>query len=480
MKSWFSSSILCFGLLPSMAFADEVEVAQQCLEYTNLSCAQKVRDQLDAEGRTDKAYLQTKAKILFHEGKYAELEEVLSAMEYPKEDEDPSLPYRKTISASLGMVNYYRDDISIRHSDGIEVILAEEAYETLREAREQYKIIFGGVPDHDLVMDIFPTASRFIDASSIPPDAVRTTGVIALSKWNRLLLTSPRAKASGYGWKDTAAHEYIHLVVSWLTDDQTPVWLHEGLAKYFEARWRGESQNYLSVFQQSLLAKAIRDDAFVPFEKFRYSMAYLDSGEEAALAYAQVSTMVHFLQTKRGEEVFPIMMGRLRAQEDPMELMASLAGYSDFETFRSNWKTFIRELPLVQEQLKALPPALDGQGGDFADDPLLSQRTDLAKFMRIGDLLLEIKRPKAALVEFMKVDEEEGPPSPTLLHRKARCYMELNNLPKALRFAQEGVRLYPEYVDLQMILGEVQEKRGYSMESVKHWQAAHDLNPFNP
>ena len=170
-------------------------------------------------------------------------------------------------------------------------------------------------------------------------------------------------------------------------------------------------------------------------------MAYLDSGEEAALAYAQVSTMVHFLQTKRGEEVFPVMMERLRQQEDPMELIASLAGYKNFETFRTAWKGFIKELPLVQEQLKALPPALDGQGGDFADDPLLAQRTDLAKFMRLGDLLLEINRPKAALIEYSKVEEEEGPPSPTLQHRKARCHMELNELAKAIRFAKEGALL---------------------------------------
>ena len=87
-------------------------------------------------------------------------------------------------------------------------------------------------------MDIYPTAKQFISASGIPEKAVRTTGVIALSKWTRLLLTSPRAMSSGYGWKDTASHEYIHLVVAWRSKDKSPVWLQEGLAKYFEQDWK--------------------------------------------------------------------------------------------------------------------------------------------------------------------------------------------------------------------------------------------------
>ena len=61
----------------------------------------------------------------------------------------------------------------------------------------------------------------------------------------------------------------------------------------FRKHWR--PNKVLSVSQQqSLLAQALVD-AFVPFEKFRLSMAYLDGGEEAALAYAQVSTMVDFM-----------------------------------------------------------------------------------------------------------------------------------------------------------------------------------------
>ena len=85
------------------------------------------------------------------------------------------------------------------------------------------------------------------------------------------------------------------------------------------------------------MAQAIKEDSFVPFEKFRYSMAYLDSSEEASLAYAQVSSMIHFLDKKAGRDAFPKLMDRVAQGEDPMISVAKLAGYQSFEAFRKGW-----------------------------------------------------------------------------------------------------------------------------------------------
>ena len=56
------------------------------------------------------------------------------------------------------------------------------------------------------------------------------------------------------------------------------MWLQEGLAKLLETRWRSPDNSALTVHQQSLLARALKADEFVPFEKFKHSMAYLDGG----------------------------------------------------------------------------------------------------------------------------------------------------------------------------------------------------------
>ena len=234
--------------------------------------------------------------------------------------------------------------VEVRHGPGLDQILAAEAIEVLEASRATYDTLFGGGPDRHRIEHF---AAPLQNASSWPlgfcrTSSVRTTGVIALSKWNRLLLTSPRSTSRGYAWKDTTAHEYIHLVVAWRTKDNAPVWLQEGLAKYLEAAWRGERENYLSAYQMSLLAKAIRDDSFVPFEKFARSMAYLDPVRKP-LAFAQVATMVAFMQSKAGDAGFSSLMDGLKAGRSAEDMVSSLSGYAGFDAFLPAWKAYIRD-----------------------------------------------------------------------------------------------------------------------------------------
>jgi tetratricopeptide (TPR) repeat protein len=510
MKSWFKSKsillkiILGALLLGFIAVQDtqagdsELEAWKVCLQQVDLSCALLSREAVVGEqGHSELSAeeLELEARTLFHEGRYRELELVLELLTYPETDPEDAPPYRATIAASKGLFRYEQAEelIEIRHGRGVEAVLAEEAMDTLVAAKKEYRRIFGGIPEHGLVLDIFPTAARFIAASGLPSEAVRTTGVIALSKWNRLLLTSPRAMSAGYDWKDTIAHEYVHLVVAWRTGDRAPVWLQEGLAKFFEGTWKdgGQVQQrekgaYLTSYQQSLLAKALESGTFVPFEKFRYSMAYLESSEEAALAFAQVSSMIDFLYTSSGEAAFSTLMEEVKKDRDPMLVVAELAGKKDFAEFEAAWKAYIRTLPLVQETLVGKPVALDGAGGDFAADPLLSKRKDLARYARIGDLLLEKKRPKAALVEYTKAiaggeaEEESEPPSPHLLAQEARCHFLLGNFTKALKLSNKGLSLYPEYPLLYIGKAEILEAQGRRKDALVAWEEAHDIDPYQP
>jgi tetratricopeptide (TPR) repeat protein len=304
--------------------------------------------------------------------------------------------------------------------------------------------------------------------------------VIALSKWNRLLVTSPRALPHGYAWKDTIAHEYIHLLVAYRTHDRTPVWLQEGLAKYLEGAWRGETKGPLSIQQQSLLAEAIADDGFVPFEKFKHSMAYLDSNEEAALAFAQVSTMVGYLAEEKGQAALPKVLDAIRDGDDAAAAFARVAGESDFDAFILAWKAWLGTLPLAGVDVASLPVVLDDPAGDYEEDPALGAREDLKKFTRIGDLLLDKEKFQAALVEYDKATDPDGPPSPTLLARRAACHRGLGDLSKALEVVGEGTSLYPEFALLQVTKGEILDELGKVADAAEAYRAAHDLYPFDP
>jgi len=435
-----------------------------------------------AEQPSDTDTQRLQLRVLFREGRYAQAVEVLDALEAKGVDmaSEDNNPYRDTLRAARGMAETTQGRVVVRQGGGLEVILQDDALEVMTASREAYDALFGGGPDHDVLLDIFPTARRFIWASGLPPEAVRTTGVIALSKWSRLLITSPRSKGRGYGWKDTVAHEYIHLVVAYRTGDRTPVWLHEGLAKHLESRWRGSPGGGLSTHQQSILAQAIQTGEFVPFEKFKHSMAFLDSGHEAALTFAQVSTMVAYLLEKGGDSVLPGVLDRIRDGEAADIVVPEAAGHSTFPEFREGWLSWLRTQPLIEEQIADLPVVLDGAGGTYADDPLLGARADLARFARLGDLLLEAERPMAALVEFRKAADPESPPSPLLMAREATCLLELEQPTDALKTVREGVRKYPEFTLLQVVHARILDALGRREAAVQAWQAAHDLNPFDP
>jgi tetratricopeptide (TPR) repeat protein len=234
----------------------------------------------------------------------------------------------------------------------------------------------------------------------------------------------------------------------------------------------------LSSHQQSLLAAALRNDEFVPFEKFAQSMAYLDSGEEAALAFAQVATMVAFLQHRSSDEVFPILMDRLRSGEEAETAVASLAGFASFEEFTVEWKQYVAGLPLISEQLLALPVVLDGEGSEFSDDPLLHNRLDLAKFVRLGDLLMEAQRPKAALIEYEKAKDGSQPVSPSVLVRKSLCHLQLGQPQQALDIAEQAVKIYPEHSVILTTLAALYEQLDREDLALLYWQRAHELNPY--
>ena len=54
------------------------------------------------------------------------------------------------------------------------------------------------------------------------------------------------------------AHEYVHLAVTRKTRNKTPIWLHEGIAKYLETSWRGAPGLALQLPSQALLRDAVK------------------------------------------------------------------------------------------------------------------------------------------------------------------------------------------------------------------------------
>jgi len=50
---------------------------------------------------------------------------------------------------------------------------------------------------------------------------------LPVSKWGRIMLSTPRAMRLGYAWLDSLSHELVHYAVASVTHDRTPVWLQK-------------------------------------------------------------------------------------------------------------------------------------------------------------------------------------------------------------------------------------------------------------
>lgn len=479
MKIWFASSL--WLLWAGSALAARAREGLACLEVGDLRCAVEVRDSVVAAGDRTEASRVLQLRTLFREGRFGDAVAVLEELEEEGAEsaQRETNPYRGSVVASRGLVDASRPGVRVRHAGGTEFILREEALDVMERSRSTYDALFGGGPDHEVLLDIFPTAQRFIQASGLPPEAVRKTGVVALSKWSRLLISSPRSMARGYGWKDTVAHEYIHLVVAWRSADRTPVWLQEGLAKLLESRWRTGQDSALTVHQQTLLRTALETDGFVPFKKFKNSMAYLDSGDEAALAFAQVATLVQHVLERGGDAVLSDVLDRIRDGEAAEPVMASVAGYPDFPSLMNGWKQWLRSRSLKDSSVASLPVVLDADADDFKSDPLLAMDASKMRSARLGELLLGRERPLAALIEFRKAAEGDGPVSPLLMAREAQCLEALERVDEALAVSAEGIDLYPEFTPLLKTRALLLDRLGRPEAAVKMWADAHDLNPFD-
>lgn len=478
MKSWFASSVLlCWAAVASAASPQE---GQQCLDRVDLACAGRV----EAELEDSPAATRFRAALAFHRSEFEAALRLQESVEDQYGDEPEyagTLAHmRVTAEATRGFKVERRGDVEIHYLPGVDQVLVDEAFETLQSAHDRIGPRLGGAPPGGVRLEIYPTGERFTAASGIGAAAVETTGVVALSKWTRLLVTSPRALARGYPWKDTLAHEYIHYIVAYNTADRAPVWLQEGIARSHEVLWRQEAFAELPAWSQSLLARALREDDLVTLEEMHPSMAYLPSAERAALAFAQVSTMVEHLEGSAGQGATAKALARVREGADALQAVADVATAGDRARFMADWRRSVEAMRLVSRELAAAPTVLGATADDFGIDPVLSQRQDLAGFARLGDLLQAQELHAAALVEYQKAIPKGEAPSPLLAVRLSRALASLGRVDEGVRALEDSLRDYPDYAASTKELAVLLLRQGKEREALAWYRASADINPFDP
>jgi hypothetical protein len=110
---------------------------------------------------------------------------------------------------------------------GKDAVLAPYALEALEAQRAALEKDLGHAPPGKVRVEVVNDAAELARVSTLSQKEIDQTGTIAICKFNKLMVTSPKALLRGYDWLDTLAHEYTHLVVTQTGHNSVPIWLQE-------------------------------------------------------------------------------------------------------------------------------------------------------------------------------------------------------------------------------------------------------------
>jgi hypothetical protein len=247
----------------------------------------------------------------------------------------------------------------------------------------------------DLVRDLFSLSA----VTGLPLNAAETTGTVAVARWGRVTMLSPRATPLGYPWQDTLAHEITHLALSRATRDRAPLWLQEGIAKRQETRWRPQ-RAFDDAGADHVARTALKSGRSVGVDKLGPSIALLPTPEAASIAFAEVTSFTGYWIAENGEAALRLLLSDLKGlgvdAADPA--MRSVTGY-DVSAWIERWK---KQLVATEpKQPEARPQVRQGK----TKAPPFGDEADLTRRIRLGDLLYARGHGQAAARELEPVVE---------------------------------------------------------------------------
>jgi tetratricopeptide (TPR) repeat protein len=370
----------------------------------------------------------------------------------------------------------------VSYPKGKDEVLVPYVVDALERQRRALEEDLGWAPPGKVLIEFLNDTRELARLSTLTDEEIKTSGTIALCKFNKLMVVSPKALVRGYDWLDTAAHEYTHYVVTARTRDNTPIWLHEGLAKYSETRWRGKGGE-LSSWGASMLRDAVKKDNLVTFEQMHPSMAKLPSQEVAALAFAEVEVAVEYLEKKGGRPLMNRVLDLVKGGKKAEAAVAEALGVP-FPAFLAEWKRYIAARPLPEggqgpseEKLRFKgDPKHGGAHSEWAEIPDEKARG----YARVGEILRERGRMAAARVEYGKALGRVGRRIAVLSDKFALAAMASGHEDEAEAALSEALRAHPQYAALHLHLARVQVKKKAWDSARDHLLAANAVDPFDP
>jgi tetratricopeptide (TPR) repeat protein len=337
-------------------------------------------------------------------------------------------------------------------------------------------------PPGRVVVEIYPRAEYLAQVSSLTEEDIETSGTIALCKYNRLMFTSPRGLVRGYGWRDTVTHEFVHYYVTKYSANTVPIWLHEGIAKFEEIRWRSAPMRHLAPPQEDLLARSLEAGQLITFDQMHPSMAKLPSQEAASLAFAEVHLVIDFLYQRGGYPQLRVLLQSLKSGASMDEALSEAYGLS----LRGVWDEWLKAMHaedfkrypgLVQRSLKFKRPGQEGEPEAEYDS---IENKEVKDHAHLGELLRARGRNYAALREYRRAEKQGGDGHLTVQNGIASTLLELGT-PEEIPQTLKRVRsYYPTFLTTHLNLGRAFLAMNQPRRAIESLEAAVGINPFHP
>ncbi|MEW5738003.1 MAG: tetratricopeptide repeat protein [Myxococcota bacterium] len=433
------------------------------------------------------AYYQ--GRIAFEEGRY---DEAVTLLERAGVGDKPG-SWLRLAKDTQAIVGAYEKQESAHfvflYPSGRDAVLAPWALDALEGIRAALEQDLGYAPPGKVRVEVVSTAGELSKVSTLSRDAIKTTGTIAICKFNKLMVTSPKAVVQGYDWLDTLAHEYTHLVVSRKSRNTVPIWMHEGLAKYLESRWRGPAGGAMTPPTLALLGSRVRKNTLVPFEKMHPSMALLPTAEDAATAFAEVYFAISLIDAEGG----PKALDRL--------LTAMASGVSDkvaveqvmkrkWADFEKAWMASLRKQPYPKELIPASSnekkqltenqePKKKGREVSFGDFAEVTE-TEPRRNAHLGELFRERNRMAAAAEAFKRAHDAVGDRYESVSNKYALTLLELKRYDDAAKVLEGCLALHPGSASTNVHLGRIRLRAKEWDKAKAAYLEALAVNPFDP
>lgn len=477
---------------PSAELRARVHALEGLLDEEDYAGARVAYDELRAQ-HADAAELLDflGGRIAFGEGRYAQAVELLEAAG----SEDRPGSYVRLARDTQGvMKDHLRAESAhfiFLYPPGKDQVLAPWALETLEAQRSALLEDLGYAPPGKVRVELVNDAAELARASTLSKKEIDATGTIAICKFNKLIITSPKAVLKGYDWLDTLAHEYTHLVVTQKGHNSVPIWLQEAFAKYLESRWRGPAGKALPPSSRALLAERVKHNTLIPFAKMHPSMAKLPSWQDAATAFAEVFFAAEYLDREHGRKALRGIVEAMGTGDSDQQALEAVTGRS-FAAFERSWMAYLKAQPvphappagaekLVLRDPKAPVSAPEAKGReigfvDFQD----VQEPAARRYAHLGELFRARGRNTAAAEEFGHAQGLVGSKYESVSNKYALSLFAIRRVDEAEKVLLETLEEHPGSATTQVHLGRIYLSRGDWRRAKDAYRAAVAQDPFDP